>query len=248
MLPKIIAYQRRREMKSMAARGTLLLANSPVLAAEMETLYHQKAQFIPTNSIRRSEFSPFQIRPLSAPWKLLYCGRLDLKKGLQELFQALAILNAGGHACQLDMVGAIDSEVYPYLSSLAKRLEIDRMVRWHGLIPYGDQLFQFYRRADALILPSYTEGFPHAIWEAAGNCCPIVTTDAGGIPALLEHDSHALLIRTHDIDAIAGALLRLFSDELLRRRIITNAYNHALQFSAEACAIKLVSVLEAEWN
>jgi len=173
---------------------------------------------------------------------------LDHKKGLQELLQALSILNRQGQPCRLDIVGAKIDPIYSELVGMGNALGISSLMDWHGFIPYGPDLFDFYQRADTLVLPSYSEGFPHVIWEAAANCCPIITTSVGGIPALLTHEEHCLLIPPKDIDAIVVSIKHLLSDAKLRENIVRQAYHHAKAFTVEACAQKLANVLAQEWR
>lgn len=243
-----MGYYHLNNLRRMADEGALLLANSPTLVSEMEDILKKKAHFVPTNSIRQSEFIPLQTRPVSTSWRLLYCGRLDLKKGFRELLQAIMILNQQGYPCCLDVVGAKVDPVYSELVELGNVLGIGGLIDWHGFVPYEQGLFDFYQRADVLVLPSYSEGFPHVIWEAAANCCPVITTSVGGIPALLTHREHCLLIPPKDTDAIVASVKLLLSDNALRSNIVKQAYKHAGDFTVEACAHKLSSVIAREWE
>jgi glycosyltransferase involved in cell wall biosynthesis len=239
---------RLKELHQIANDGALMLTNSPQLVSEIGEVLGKKAYFVPTNSYRQGEFAPLQARPVSTPRRLLFCGRLDYKKGIRELMQALAILNQQGQTYHLDIVGAKLDPVYSELVELGKTLGISDLIDWHGFIPYGPELFSFYQQADALVLPSYSEGFPHVIWEAAANCCPVITTSVGGIPALLTHEVHCLLIPPKDVDAIVASINRLLSENHLRENIVRQAYDHAKAFTVEACAEKLTNVLGKEWK
>jgi glycosyltransferase involved in cell wall biosynthesis len=199
---------------------------------------------VPTNSIRAEEFSTLEIKPLNNPARLLYVGRLDLKKGLVELFQAAAFLNQQGQPCVLDIVGTKEEPVFSMLTILAANLNISQHLHWHGLIPFGEALFAFYRCADVLVLPSYTEGFPHVLWEAAANGCPIVTTAVGGIPAILTHEKHCLLVAPRNASELAEGIQHLLTDADLRARIIVSAHQLAEDYSVEECARKLAMALE----
>ena len=136
----------------------------------------------------------------------------------------MAILKDQNLAVQLDMIGATSNTVYPQLRELGKRLGIDSVIQWRGLIPYGPELFSYYQRADALVLPSYSEGFPIVIWEAAANCCPVITTNVGGIPELWEDHKHGLLIPPKDVEAVVRAIHQMLGDERLRTEVVENAY------------------------
>jgi len=236
---------RRVEVLQMARQG-FLLANSPHLVNELARL-NRPATFVPTNSIRLDEFAPFYVREVAQPLKILFCGRVVPEKGIRELIHAMAKLNLI-QPCVLDVVGPVEPSFRLVLDELTKELGIHDSVKWHGRIPYGEALFSFYRQADVFLLPTYYEGFPHVIWEAAANCCPVITTSVGGIPALLTHEKQALLIPPKDIEAIVISVKRLFSETTLRENIVKQAYHHAQAFTVEACARKLASVLSQEWK
>ena len=162
------------------------MANSPTHLAEIERLSGREAYFVSTNILRAKEFAPLHVRPVKAPYKLLYVGRLHNLKGLRELIKALSILEQTGRACELDIVAARQEPVYTQLRGLAEQLGVAGRIHWRGFVPFGEDLFEFYRAADIFVLPSYTEGFPRVLWEAAANCCPLVATAVGGIPAIIE--------------------------------------------------------------
>ena len=248
LLKYAFMQHRRGEFHKMAARGTTLLANSPGLVTELYERFGYQAQFVPTNSVCRDEFIPLEVRPVTLPWKLLYCGRLDFEKGLRELFQAVAALRDQAVQVHLDILSSTNNAIYPQLLELSDTLGISNDIHWHGLIPYGPELFGFYQSADVLVLPSYSEGFPIVIWEAAANCCPVIATSVGGIPDLWEDGKHGLLIPPKDVDAIVKAIKLLLCDASLRSRLVANAYQHASEFTAEECARRLACTLAEQWS
>jgi len=244
----IINRQREQEFSQIASKNTLLMANSPVHLPTLEKLSGKKAFFVPTGTIRKSEFAPLQFRPVSEPIKLFFCGRLHFLKGLRELFSAMSILWQQGYHCELDLIGALEEPAYSQLLGLAGQLGIVKQIHWHGFVPFGQKLLNFYRTADLFVLPSYTEGFPRVFWEAAANCCPVIITSVGGIPALLVNEQHALLIPPKDAQAIVMAIKHLLSDDSLRQHLVEQAYRLAQGFTVEACAQAISEILTTEWN
>jgi len=247
-ITNLIGHYRLKELRQIANSKSLFLANSPDLISEIERKLRKPAKFVSTNIIYESEFSPMQVRPVTTPWNIMYCGRLDLRKGLIELIQTIAQLNNLEYSCQLDLVGGMRDPPYSEPRELAQRLGISTLINWHGFVPYGAGLFELYRQADVFVLPSYSEGFPKVYWEAAANCCPVITTAVGGIPALLTHEEQGILIPPKNADAIVAAVKRLLSDDSLRRHIIKQAYQLASAFTVEANAKKMVNILADEWN
>lgn len=248
ILSTIMNRQLEREFIQIAKKDTLLMANSPTHLPEIERLSGKEAYFVSTNILQEAEFAPLHVRPISIPCRLLYVGRLIFLKGLRELIKAVSILGQGGQACDLEIVAAKQEPVYTQLRELAEQLGVAKQLHFRGFVPFGPELFKFYQSADVVVLPSYTEGFPRVIWEAAANCCPVIATSVGGIPAIIEHEKHALLIPPKDEAAIVTAVERLLSDELLRQRLVVSAYGRAQEFCVEANAKNLVDILSKAWN
>lgn len=71
------------------------------------------------------------------------------------------------------------------------------------------------QNADIFFLPSYTEAMPMSILEAMGYGLPIVTTNVGGIPQLVENNKNGYMVVPGDIDGFANALSRLINDDVL---------------------------------
>jgi glycosyltransferase involved in cell wall biosynthesis len=144
----------------------------------------------------------------------------------------------------LDLLGPIvDQKFSKEAKVLIDTLNISDHIIFHGRIPYGEKLFNFYKNSDMCILPSYTEGFPHVIWEAAANCCPVITTSVGGIPSLIKHRHHGILISPKDFQTLADSIIELIDNENLRVEIITNAYKLAYEYTVENCAKRLAEAI-----
>jgi len=237
-----------RQLQHMAREGGLMMANSHHGVEEQRRILGASAHFVPTSSLKEEEFARFHVRPLSPVWRLLYCGRLDMAKGVGDLIQALKRLKGQGYRFVLDFVGSGVGAGYSQIVNLVRQSDLVAHVHFHGFVPFGARLFEYYRQADALILPSYSEGFPHVIWEAAANCCPVIASDVGGIATLFEHNKHGILVPPGAAEAIARAIVALFENEALRQRLIENAYKQALNYTLEACARKLVDTLVEGWR
>ena len=248
LLSAAVNRYREYEFGRIARSDSVIMANSPVHISELQDLFGIKAYFVPTNTILKKEFAPLQVRPISNPIKILYVGRIHFLKGLRELFEAVATLQFQGQAVSLEIVGLPEEPATSQLQAMADDLGISDLICWHGYVPYGPGLFELYRTADYFILPSYTEGFPRVLWEAAANCCPVIATSVGGIPAIFKHGQQAFLIPPKKSDAIVEAVQQLKSDLELHSQLVENAYQYALGFTVEACAQILAERLAQEWN
>ena len=84
--------------------------------------------------------------------------------------------------------------------------------------------------ADTFLLSSISEGIPLTIIEAMASEVPIVSTDVGGIPYLLEHERDALLVPPGDDEAMARAVRRVLTEPGLAARLSANGRTKAAQF------------------
>jgi len=88
-------------------------------------------------------------------------------------------------------------------------------------------ILQFFRIADAFVLPSYVEGVPIALLEAMALGIPCVSTNVYGIPEAIIHEKTGFLVEPGDGDALAKYILRLYSDPDLRLRLANSGRSHA---------------------
>ena len=148
------------------------------------------------------------------PSKRIRClavARLVERKGLGDLIRALALLERGRF--ELEIVGGgADQRV---LLDLAVQLGVAEEVRFLGPLPRAE-VAERYRAADLFTLPSSAEAFGNVFAEALASGLPIVGSDTGGIPDLVEHGSNGLLVRSGDVGALAGAIGYLADDPELR--------------------------------
>ena len=164
-------------------------------------------------------------------------ARLSGQKGHATLLQSLSSLRGPGVNLLMLIVG--DGAQRSELERQAQALSLDdRMVRFLGARSDVDQLL---RAADFFVLPSDTEGLPLSVLEAMAHGLPIVASRVGGIPELIEHDEHGLLVPPGDPPALAEAIRTLSADPLLGRRLGDAARARASgEFSlSKPCAITI---------
>ena len=83
-------------------------------------------------------------------------------------------------------------------------------------------ILSFFRVADVFALPSYVEGLPIALLEAMALGRPSISTNVYAIPEAVRHLETGILIEAGDAEALAGAILKLKSDPVLRERLGSN--------------------------
>lgn len=85
--------------------------------------------------------------------------------------------------------------------------------------PFLDNPVAAYRAMDIFVLASHSETFGMVVQEAMSSGCPVIATNAGGVPEIITTEVDGLLIPPMSPEAIAGAIVRLWHDPHLRRRL-----------------------------
>ena len=143
------------------------------------------------------------------PLELLYVGRIAAEKGLYEALEALELALARGIPARLVIAG--DGPERARLERYAMRLSIIDHVWFPGPV-LGARKARLFRHADALLLPSYSEGLPYALLEGMAAGTPPIATPVGAIPDVVTDGVHGLLVPPRDAEAIAAAIGRLSAD------------------------------------
>ena len=236
------------QFKKMSSH-LLLLANSPTLNKEIKKFTGFDSYFVSTSTVSNNDRF---IRP-DKNGKIIYIlfvGRLVSEKGLTELIEAIKILNKDEkREYHLNVIGKFNDEIYKnYICDLIISYRIQNKIIFQGFVPYGKKLFERYKRADVLVLPSYHEGFSQTIWEAFITYLPVITTNVGGVSGFLTHEKEALLISPRKSKEIAKAVLRMMSDHSLKSKLVKNGYQMALQYTVEKSSFQLKYLLEKYVN
>lgn len=146
---------------------------------------------------------------------ILYTGTIGKNKGYHILLQAFAKI-ADKHpdwTIKLAGVGELNEA-----QQLIEQLNLNKQVSLLGWVE-GEQKEGLYRKASALCLPSFLEGFPMSVLEAWAYGVPVVSTPVGGIPDVAIDGENMLLFSPGDIDGLAIQLERIISDPDLRERL-----------------------------
>lgn len=133
-----------------------------------------------------------------------WVGRLSEEKGLDVALEAFDQLNLP--AAYLVVIGEGREE--PSLRELARARGLEQRVLWRGAVPNAERLFAAF---DVFLLSSRTEGTPMVLLEAMAANTPIVATEVGGVPDVVDA-STAQLVRSADIRGIARALEATISE------------------------------------
>lgn len=131
---------------------------------------------------------------------ILFAGNLKPVKGVDLLLEAFSRIEKRG--LQLHILG--DGPLRSSLEKRASSLGISGKVFFHGSVAHRE-MSRWYSASDILCLPSLNEGTPNVILEALACGIPVVASDTGGIPEVVNQDA-GILFRTGDIPSLTTAL------------------------------------------
>lgn len=166
---------------------------------------------------------------------VLLPARVLRDKGVSEFVAAATLVRARRPAVRWVIVGAHDRD-NPGAIAFAQ-LEAwlaAGAIEWWG---HRDDMPAVYRQASVVCLPSYREGLPKALLEAAATGRPLVATDVPGCREVCIDGVTGLCVPPRDVPALAAALLRMLDEPDLAARCAQAAHAHvARHFSIEAIA------------
>jgi len=166
---------------------------------------------------------------------LVFAGRLGPQKAVSVLLAALADVEC------VSLVVAGDGPERAALERRAAELGLDGRVRFLGSVP-RETVLRLFRAADASVLPSAWENFPHTVVEALAVGCPVIATSVGGVPEVVRDGENGLLVAPNDAAALAVAIERFFTDASLRERLAAAAPASVAGYTEET----VFSTIEAE--
>jgi N,N'-diacetylbacillosaminyl-diphospho-undecaprenol alpha-1,3-N-acetylgalactosaminyltransferase len=155
---------------------------------------------------QRLAFSP-------AAFVVLFVGRPTCRKGFEDLLRAWTLGDFSSRGAQLVCVGFSVADIPNFL------LPLPLGVTAHGMI---DDLRSWYAAVDAVCLPSWHEGFPYALLEAAAASRPTIGADVPGIRCAIMRDQTGLLVPVQSPTDLCKALMSLEKSPELRQRLGEN--------------------------
>jgi len=145
---------------------------------------------------------------------ILFLAKLNRRKGLDYLIQAMPRILERIPDAHLRVVG--DGPARNYFEETSRQCGVTDSVTFEGLVEHA-QTVDYYQRADVYCLPSVGEPAANSLLEAMAAGCPIVSTAAGGVPEIVDHEKAGLLVPPRDSNGLADALIRILSDDDERR-------------------------------
>lgn len=221
---------------ALGGRNARLILQNPddvVLFAQAGLVDPSRVRLIAGSGVDCVRFVPSaRPREADAPLRVLLAARLLWDKGLAEFVEAARCLRGQGRAVQCLLAGDPDPGNPAAVPEAALR-------GWcsEGVVErlgHVDDMPALLRTVDVVVLPSYREGLPKTLIEAAACGLPMITTDVPGCREVVRDGIDGLLVPARDAAALAAAIARLQDDPALAARLGAAARDKALAEFDEA--------------
>lgn len=169
---------------------------------------------IPGSGVDLEEWTALPPPPGDQPVIFALVARMLADKGVIEAVAAARQLRAEGVAVRLWLVGATDPHNPTSLTEeRLKAWQTEGVAEWLG---QQSDIRAIWRQAHVAVLPSYREGMPRALLEAAASARPIITTDVPGCRQVIDDGVEGFLVPAREAGGLAAAMRRLAADAGLR--------------------------------
>ena len=236
----------------VVAAANALVANTDAEAASLVSLYDACPDIVHVVSpgVDLYTFTPGQGRSaaraiVGVPQDSLvvsFVGRIQPHKGPEVLIRATSELVKHSplmrHKLIVNIIGGAsgaNTEEVDRLKELTTWLGMDDVVRFAPPVARGD-LAQWYRAADLVIVPSYSESFGLVALEAQACGTPVVATAVGGLRTAVADGISGVLVDGHDPKAWSSVIARLLQEPQRRVLLSMGAIEHASHFGWDATA------------
>lgn len=187
------------------------------------------------NIVDLSRFVPRQDVDFGDSPHMLVTRNLEDIYDLPTALRAFALVRLRHPGARLTVAGSGPS--LAALEQLARELGIDNSVKFVGRIDNAS-IPALYARADLMLNPSTADNMPISILEALASGVPVVSTDVGGIPDLVQHERSALLVPARSPQLMADAALRLLGEPALRAALRQRGLEEASRYAWPAVRSK----------
>lgn len=228
LLRPVVRALMRRVLNGCGAR--LILQNSDDVAAFAQARIAQPelVRLVKGSGVDVSRFQPGGLeRRQGEPTRVVLAARLLWDKGIAEYVAAARQLCARGLPIRFLLAGAPD----PGNPAAIPQATLDGWAE-EGVVELLGQVSDMaalFAGVHIAVLPSYREGLPKSLIEAAACALPLVTTDAPGCREVVTHEVDGLLVPVKDADALGNAIERLHENPTWARQLGQAARRRALK-------------------
>lgn len=177
--------------------------------------------FSPTSvSEKEKEKLKSSLGILENDFTFVFVGRIVADKGINELIKAFDTISFQNDAVKLLLVGEQESELDPLNERTLNLIRNNNKIIETG---FQKDIRPFLAISNALVFPSYREGFPNVVMQAGAMELPVIATNINGCNEIIVNEKNGVLIELKNNGAIVKAMVRLIEDEAFYKNLKSNA-------------------------
>lgn len=142
----------------------------------------------------------------------VFVGRLVKDKGINELIEAFLIFQKEKKNVSLLLVGPLESDLDPLKAETLGAIEVNSNIISVG---YQKDVRPYFALSDALVFPSYREGFPNVVLQSAAMELPAIVSDINGCNEIITHGENGLIVPSKSVNALFIAMLDLVNNKTM---------------------------------
>lgn len=164
--------------------------------------------------------------PVLPPYQdyVLFIGSINTHKGVEYLCHAMQQVHTRNANAKLVVAGSgkMYFDATPYLSTNERSQEGTGFMELHNLYLSDAELAGFIRHAAFVVCPYIDATQSGVIMSAFALNTPVIATDVGGLPEMVEHERHGLIVPAKDVQALSSAIERLLAEPHLLQQMREN--------------------------
>ncbi|CAO3361137.1 glycosyltransferase [Azospirillum palustre] len=175
---------------------------------------------------------------------IAFFGRLEGRKGIATLGRAIPGVLATNPDLHLMMIGGEDSASAAVIDQFRRDVApVADRVHFTGALPRNDAL-AVVARAEMAVVPSLWESFGFVVVEAMALGVPVVASDCGGFPEIIEHGRTGWLVPPGEAEPLRDMLIARLADREGLKAVAAAGLEHAKTFDVDTVAAQVAALLE----
>ncbi|HEY0563143.1 MAG TPA: glycosyltransferase family 4 protein [Methylophilus sp.] len=243
---KVMRSLVKKTLSLLLSRTSVIVENTDDKAVMLDLgIFYRNLHLMRGAGVDTEVYAPKQhqanVANTSANPVVLLPSRMLWDKGLGEFVDAAMLLKKRAITARFVLVGSPDE-------SNPASVSVQQLKQWHeeGAVEWWgrrEDMPQVFAASNIVCLPSYREGLPKALLEAASCGLPIVTTDVPGCREVVSNGDNGYLVPSHDSIALANALESLIRSPDLAEKMGARGRTRVLnEFSQEIIQAQVVSL------
>ncbi|MEM7819951.1 MAG: glycosyltransferase family 4 protein [Candidatus Aenigmatarchaeota archaeon] len=230
----LAGYNQRNFIHKFIIRWTL--RNADAILAVSKDIYEDaislgaKRIHLVYNCIDTEKYVSFNTKKEDIVLAVSHLSKQNIeRKGIKDIINSVPYVIKKYPKARFVIIGK-KLDGYEEIITLAKSLGVEKNIEFVGFVSKKEKI-SLYNKAKVFVSPSEHEGFGIAIAEAMSCKLPVIVTNRGAIPEVVGNSG--IYVKLHDVKDIANAIIKLLSDEKLRKKIGENSRKQIEKFNYE---------------